>query len=213
MSPQKTKLNPRKKPRQDRSQETVRIIQEAAIRVLKKHGGIRFTTIRVAAEAGISVGSLYQYFPNKESLLFQLHQLEWESTRKTVEAIMDQQGKPPWERFSEAVHAFFKTEAEEAELRKALSDAGAYYDDTPEFRAFRQKGQARLRAFVRELYPQLSRKELEFRAAFLAVVVTSVAEEITSRSTSLPVIERWADETIAMLSGRPREPLAGRTSS
>ena len=49
-------------------------ILKGSIRVLEKYGAHRFTTIRVAEETGVSVGSLYQYFPNKESLLFALHE-------------------------------------------------------------------------------------------------------------------------------------------
>jgi AcrR family transcriptional regulator len=57
----------RKLPAQARSKQTVADILRGAIRVLERDGPLRFTTIRVAEAAGISVGSLYQYFPNKHS--------------------------------------------------------------------------------------------------------------------------------------------------
>jgi len=59
---------PRKEPRQARSAEMVNVILEAAARVLIREGWAGFTTNKVAAVAGVSVGSLYQYFPNKEAL-------------------------------------------------------------------------------------------------------------------------------------------------
>lgn len=62
-------LKPRKKPIQDRSTATVEAILEAAIRILGRDGWARFTTTRVAARAGVSVGSLYQYFPNREAIV------------------------------------------------------------------------------------------------------------------------------------------------
>jgi len=63
---------PRKLPRQARSQATVAIILEAATRILTDRGIDAFNTNEVARRAGVSVGSIYQYFPNKDSLLLAL---------------------------------------------------------------------------------------------------------------------------------------------
>jgi AcrR family transcriptional regulator len=63
-------LSPRKSPRQSRSIATVDAIFEATIQVLLNDGLIRLNTTRVARRAGVSVGTLYQYFPNKQALLF-----------------------------------------------------------------------------------------------------------------------------------------------
>ena len=63
-------FEPRKTPVQARSTVTVEAISEATIQVLLSHGTERFTTTRVAQRAGVSVGTLYQYYPNKRSLLF-----------------------------------------------------------------------------------------------------------------------------------------------
>jgi AcrR family transcriptional regulator len=60
---------PRKKPRQERSQQTVDVILQAAARVLVRDGFDRTSTNRIAEEAGVSIGSLYQYFPSKEALV------------------------------------------------------------------------------------------------------------------------------------------------
>jgi len=60
---------PRKQPRQARSQATVDALIEAVAQVLIEHGYEGATTARVAERAGVSVGSLYQYYPNKESLI------------------------------------------------------------------------------------------------------------------------------------------------
>ena len=62
----------RKKPKQKRSRLMVNNILEASIRVLKQHPYQQFTTNRVAEAAWISIGSLYQYFPNKQSILLEL---------------------------------------------------------------------------------------------------------------------------------------------
>jgi AcrR family transcriptional regulator len=62
-------LSPRKKPQQQRSRDTIETIFEAAIQVLLANGFEKTTTIQIAERAGVSIGSLYQYFPNKRALL------------------------------------------------------------------------------------------------------------------------------------------------
>lgn len=59
----------RKEPRQERARATVEAILEAAARILGRQGWGRFTTNAVAEAAGVSIGSLYQYFPNKLALV------------------------------------------------------------------------------------------------------------------------------------------------
>jgi AcrR family transcriptional regulator len=61
--------NPRKSASQERSRATVQALLDATARVLTKEGYDRASTNRIAATAGVSVGSLYQYFPNKEALV------------------------------------------------------------------------------------------------------------------------------------------------
>ena len=63
-------FEPRKTPVQQRSTVTVEAISEATIQVLLTVGLDRLTTTRVAERAGVSVGTLYQYYPNKQALLF-----------------------------------------------------------------------------------------------------------------------------------------------
>jgi AcrR family transcriptional regulator len=68
---QEAGVNPRKQPAQDRAKETVKVILEAAAQVFSEEG-YSATTNRIAQRAGVSIGSVYQYFPNKESVLSSL---------------------------------------------------------------------------------------------------------------------------------------------
>lgn len=65
-------ISSRKQPQQARSMELVESVLDAAVQVLATEGTQRFTMARVAERAGVSIGSLYQYFPNKAAILFRL---------------------------------------------------------------------------------------------------------------------------------------------
>jgi AcrR family transcriptional regulator len=69
-------LKPRKSPRQKRSEQLVATLLEAAAQVLERDGLAGFTTNAVAQRAGVGVGSLYQYFPNKNALVLALMERE-----------------------------------------------------------------------------------------------------------------------------------------
>ncbi|MYM26149.1 TetR family transcriptional regulator [Duganella sp. FT135W] len=83
---------PRKRPTQRRSAATVDAILEAAARILETSGYEGYTTNAVAATAGVSIGSLYQYFPNRESLTQALVERETAELLAAIEAIGDVSG-------------------------------------------------------------------------------------------------------------------------
>lgn len=75
-SKRSTRLEPRKLPEQSRSAATVTAVLEAAARILERDGLEGYTTNAVAERAGVSIGSLYQYFPNKDALTVALIERE-----------------------------------------------------------------------------------------------------------------------------------------
>src|SRR5262245_53276821 len=76
---------PRKRPLQTRSRETVEAILTATARILVREGFDRLSTNRVADAAGVSIGSLYQYFPSKEALVAELGERHVEEMVAIVE--------------------------------------------------------------------------------------------------------------------------------
>ena len=101
---------------------------------MAKQGAQRFTTARVAERAGVSIGSLYQYFPNKAAILFRLQSDEWRQTSALLRRILEDQRSPPPQRLRTLVHAFIRSECDEAAVRVALDDAAPLYRDAPEAR-------------------------------------------------------------------------------
>lgn len=72
----------RKSPTQERAGRTISTIFEAAAQILQKEGPEKLTTNRIAERAGFSIGTVYQYFPNKDAILAAIAERE----RKTIEA-------------------------------------------------------------------------------------------------------------------------------
>jgi AcrR family transcriptional regulator len=91
----KDTLQPRKQPAQQRSSETVEAILQATIQVLVAVGKERLTTTRVAHRAGVSVGTLYQYFPNKSALLQATLRRHIEGVQTAVEQVCHQKRSRP----------------------------------------------------------------------------------------------------------------------
>ncbi len=81
-------VTPRKQPRQRRSRETLRAILEAATQVFAKHGYAAGTTNRIARRAGVSIGSLYEYFPNKDAILVALAERHLERMVGEVQGLL-----------------------------------------------------------------------------------------------------------------------------
>ncbi|MCA7925483.1 TetR family transcriptional regulator [Burkholderia cenocepacia] len=146
----------RKQPRQARSTRLVEDVLQAAIQVLASEGAQRFTMARVAERAGVSVGSLYQYFPNKASVLFRLQHDEWRQTHDMLCGILQDTRKTPPERLRTAVHAFIRSECDEAPMRIALDDAAPLYRDAPEAQDVKVEGNRAFSAFMREALPDVS---------------------------------------------------------
>ena len=95
--PRRPRTTPRKKPRQQRSQDTVTCILDATARVLCSTGYDRASTNRVALAAGVSVGSLYQYFPSKEALVAALVDRHVEQMTSLVKAKLTEVSTAPLE--------------------------------------------------------------------------------------------------------------------
>ena len=116
-----TAFERRKTPIQARSTVTVEAISEAAIQVLLSRGAERLTTTRVAERAGVSVGTLYQYYPNKRSLLFAVMEQHLDNVATRVEAACKGAcHKKLAEMIREMVEAFVDAKMERADISTAL---------------------------------------------------------------------------------------------
>jgi AcrR family transcriptional regulator len=102
-----SRSEPRKSPVQERSTASVDAILKATIQVLLRVGKEKLTTTRVAARAGVSVGTLYQYFPNKSALLRAAMRLHMEEILAEVDKVCVAQRGQPVEQMAEALAVAF----------------------------------------------------------------------------------------------------------
>jgi len=142
-------LKPRKKPLQSRSTVTVDAIVEATIRILRRDGWAACTTTRIAALAGVSVGSLYQYFPNRNAIAVEIVR---QRTRTYLAAVIDADlsaAAAPEDAVEAAIAAFV------IEKRKGLDVSFALRDALPEVQG-RQAIIEEARRFVPALQAKLA---------------------------------------------------------
>ncbi|MHC1479867.1 TetR family transcriptional regulator [Frateuria aurantia] len=186
-------------------------ILEAAAQVLAREGAARFTTARVAERAGVSVGSIYQYFPNKVAILFRLQSDEWRQTTRLIQAILETSGEPPLQRLRRLVHAFVRSECEEAAMRTALNDAAPLYRDAPEARAARTASSGSLQAFMREALPGIdpARQAMaaELVKSTLGLVGKQFSEQPRSDEAIVAQAEAMADMFCAYLQALEQDQL------
>ena len=186
-------ISPRKRPRQARSTRLVADILEASVRVLVRHGAHRFTTARVAEAAGISVGSLYQYFPNKAAILFRLQSDEWRQTSELLRGILEDAGQPPLTRLRTLVHAFIRSECEEAAMRVALNDAVPLYRDAPEAREAKASGNRTVQLFMQEVLPAVSDAARASAGDLIKQTLSAVGKHFSETHRSPAEIKTYAD--------------------
>jgi AcrR family transcriptional regulator len=119
----RARTSPRKQPKQDRARETVDAILAATTQILVKHGYEAANTNRIAEAAGVSIGSLYQYFPSKEALVVALIERHcermWALTLERTAAMM---GQPLPVAARHVIGALFAAHAVEPRLHKVLHE-------------------------------------------------------------------------------------------
>lgn len=133
-------LTPRKQPRQARSLATVNAIFEATIQVLVSDGPRRLTTTRVADRAGVSVGSMYQYFSHKQALFYALNERYLMNLAERIEAAcLAQHGADMASMVEALVTTYWIAKTERPDVTRALYQSVAEIDNEPLIAAFAKR--------------------------------------------------------------------------
>ena len=188
-------LEPRKTPVQARSTASVDAILSATIQVLLQVGKDRLTTTRVALRAGVSVGTLYQYFPNKGALLHAALQRHLESVTAAVELACEQQkGQPLARMATELITAFLAAKMEDPKTSVALY---AVSSDVDAARIVQQIGNRSNKAIVAMLESSFER--LNTDAALAAAMLQGAMVGVSRSLLEGPAPEKRLDALRAEL--------------
>lgn len=155
----------RKSPRQTRSRETVEVLLTAAARILTTEGFEALTTNRVATVAGVSVGSLYQYFPNKEALVRALSERHTHGVRDRIRARFEEAWDGPHEVLSRAViHGMVEIRRHEPSLHQELLRLAPAVGGLQELHAVEQEIEALLTRYIASRPEEFGRADPALRA-------------------------------------------------
>lgn len=164
--------NPRKEASQERSRATVNALVEATARILVREGFDKASTNRIAAVAGVSVGSLYQYFPSKEALVAAVIDRHQQEIMQVVRGELAQAASQPIEQGVRTLVAVaVKAHRVDPKLHRVLAEQIPRVGKLEKVETFSRENYALFKAYLQSRRDEIRVADLEL-AAF--VCVTSI---------------------------------------
>jgi AcrR family transcriptional regulator len=121
MTPKAARTSVRRRPKQRRARQTVEAVLDAVVRLLKRDGSKAITTNRIAEVAGVSIGSVYQYFPDKRAIFTALHRRHIDQIDRMVQTKLVEHAASSIEELVRAmVEAMVEAHAIDPELYELL---------------------------------------------------------------------------------------------
>lgn len=191
-------VNPRKQPKQARSKSTVEAIVEATAQVLITDGFDKASTNRIAERAGVSIGSLYQYFPNKEALVLAV------SRRHTGEmlAVLEPDGStltgPLPEVVRSVIGAIIRAHAHDPELHRTLV-VEVLRIGLPHAIEQSRRARALVRAFLEARDDEIIVTNLDAAAGVLVATVIGAVHAAVLEDVELLQSPAFEDELVALI--------------
>lgn len=175
--PASSALKPRKAPAQARSRATWEAIVEAAARIVAERGLAGFNTNAVAERAGVSIGSLYQYFPNKDALMVALIARQQERQAARLESAAEALGEQSLEAIVRAlVRAAMQHHREDALFASAIDHEEARLPVAGAVGAAVDRGGAVIRALFERRRDDMQGIDLDRAARTLPALVRAVVD-------------------------------------
>jgi AcrR family transcriptional regulator len=173
-------VTPRKKAKQARSHATIEAILQATAQILVKDGIDAASTNRIAEKAGVSVGSLYQYFPSKEAVIFALVERHVQRMQKQLEDYVEKfVGAPVEEVVPAYVKAMFEVHRVEPKLHRVFQEQLTRLAGREEFQRWSENLEAVVRAFLESHRERLRPTDLDLAAFLLVHSVEAMSHAVT----------------------------------
>lgn len=194
-------LEPRKSPVQARSAASVDAILEATIQVLLSVGKERLTTTRVARRAGVSVGTLYQYFPNKSALLQgALKRHLDEVTEAVARVCREQRGHTLQQMATALITAFLEAKMRDAKASVALYSVSSDVDGAKIAREMGARANKAIVEMLQSANPPLS-KDPELVASMIQGAMAGVSRRLLESNAPEKEFGALLDELIFLVTG------------
>ncbi|MGO3891443.1 MAG: TetR/AcrR family transcriptional regulator [Paenalcaligenes sp.] len=183
----KPPLLPRKSPRQARSKALVTAILDATAQVLVERGYAGSSTNLIASRAGVSIGSIYQYFPNKDSLIAALRERHATDLYDTLDAVLTRRNPQSLEeKLAAIVHGWMLAHQLEPDLHRVVEQEfpffeRAHQDQIPIYRTIVE----RVRQLLEEHREQLLPDNLDLATWMVLQTIESLIHAATT-TTPLP---------------------------
>ena len=187
-------LEPRKSPVQARSTASVDAILEATIQVLLSVGKERLTTTRVSLRAGVSVGTLYQYFPNKSALLQAVLKRHLDNVAEAVERVCrEQKGNSLKQMAPPLINAFLDAKMKDPKASVSLHAVSSDLDGAKIVQQVRVRAN---RAIVGVLASALEplRKDPQVVASMMQSAMFGVSQRLLESSTPVRELNTLREE-------------------
>jgi AcrR family transcriptional regulator len=194
---------PRKDASQERSRATVDALVEATARILVKEGFDKASTNRIADVAGVSVGSLYQYFPSKESLVAAVIERHQHDIMRTVRAeLADVLSLPVEKAVRQLVTIAVKAHRVDPQLHRVVAEQIPRVGRLEKLAAFNRENYTLFRTYLEAHRDEVCVDDLEL-ASFICVtsVEALTHSAVLSEKLSDRAMEALIDETTRLIVG------------
>ena len=194
------KTTPRKAPRQERAKATVETILAATARILVKHGYDGLTTNAVAAAAGVSIGSLYQYFPNKEALVAALIEDHIERMTAAIFSELSRvQALPLAAQVRAVIDLLIRAHSVEPKLQRVLTEQVPRVGRIGKILELDAIGQRMISGMLAMHKGTLAIRDPDLSAFILVTAVESICHRAVLFSPERLVDPRFVDETCLLV--------------
>ena len=184
--PRRAQTSPRKTASQQRSRATVEALVEATARVLVEEGYERASTKRIAEVAGVSIGSLYQYFPSKEALVAAAAERHsQELTQVALGAVIKVAALPVEVGARELVAAAIEAHRVDPKLHRVLAEQVPRVGQLEDIDAVERRGGAFLRSYLDAHRDEIDVSDLDLAAFVLTTTVEALTHAAVLRRPDL----------------------------
>ena len=191
---------PRKRPRQERSAATVDALLTATAQVLVKEGYDHASTNKIARRAGVSIGSLYQYFPGKEALVLALARRNGEEEIALIRGALNRLGKAPLPETARVlVQALIEVHRNDPELQKVFITQVPQIGGLAIIRETNRQVAEMLRAYLSDLFPEADPESWDLRIFIAMHAVEGLIHQALLERPEYLDQPRFVEELVALV--------------